>query len=184
MKNMAVDVSKEFKIDENQYGQMLQNIHEMDEELTAMSLEMGEYLYIIKHNKLYEFSGFNHWNDFLKDIGIPISEAETLIKVFITFPPKARFMVPFRRLKKMIKCFDEDLIEKAIALPYYEFIDEVNIKKGRRSRLECDHSEGIETYFKCKKCGSWHHQKEETKDPDKVTTNQESGPNMEQVCSS
>jgi hypothetical protein len=175
MKNLSADTNG--KIDEEVYGQMLQNVKELDEELTAMNLELGEYLYIIKHNKLYEFSEFKHWNDFLKDIGIPISEAETLIKVFTTFPPKARFMVPFRRLKKMIKIFDEDLIEKAIALPYYEFLDEVNMKKGKKSRSECTH-ESYEMYKKCVKCGSWHHHKdkksEEEKTTDQITVNQTS----------
>ena len=180
MKNMWNEPKEEAKIDEPTYGQMLQNLKEMDEELTEMNIEFGELLSLIKHKKLYEYSGHKYWNDFLKDFGIPISEAETYVKVYDLFPPKARFMVPFRRLKKMLRCFDEDLIEKAIALPYYEFIDEVNMKKGRKSKTECDH-ESYEVYSKCKKCGSWHHIKNE--EENKNTINQVSGQTVESLCS-
>lgn len=150
---------------EEKFAQDMSVLRDLDSYIVHLKRNYGLVLSDIKKDKLYKCS-YGHWNDFLKDFGIPYGEAHDSIEFYNKITKyKNADLLPMRILKRIWKLLTDDnaddLINKAQSLPYHEFIDEINILKNETKsyREVCNHEEK-EGWSKCKICGKWEHQEE------------------------
>jgi hypothetical protein len=143
------------------FGKLLESLKSIERNNTLNKVTFGHILYMIKNDKLYKTS-YKYWNDFLKDYGISFGEANDYINLYKELKQYSLeyTSIPLRVLRKMRKVINKDnaidIINIANSLPYHDFVNEINILKGKyKSNVECTHEES-EDWKKCKVCGKWH----------------------------
>lgn len=129
-------------------------------------LVIGEHLSILKEKKLYGYyaSHIKHWKDYCKEIGISVSNSDSLISVFRWFGGLIRTQkvkvlgLDHTRLIQALPLVKtpEDAqhwLHQAIELTSEGYRDALVKAKGGTPQDECDHPpEMVMTLNYCKKC--------------------------------
>lgn len=132
-------------------------------------LEIGKLLNELRTGKLYrDYAEHIRWmGDIAKELHISKSQLHNYERVYTVFGKrleKLKLHIPLLRLIKLVPLVrkGEDMDEwlnKAAGLSYEDFLDEIQIWKGGKSYLDCEHEE-TEEYQRCKKCQKWISKKE------------------------
>ena len=133
-------------------------------------LKRGEVLTALKSLKPWKGAGYNGaktWSQFCAGVlGIKQSSADLCIKATARFGPLSIAenipAIPSRMEKVLsIKTANQDeeielLHRCADILPHKAFIAFLRESKGKPHAETCDHvGHGVETWHKCKNCGTW-----------------------------
>lgn len=129
----------------------------------TIEYELGKILSDIKNNnKFYIASHIHSWKDYLKELGITFTRAQTLIDTYETFP-NLEDKIHFDRMKDIARLYKlgliktaslSDIYDKAVSLTIKDWKDEYNMLEGKSSYLTCEHK-NAENYIRCKDCGKW-----------------------------
>ena len=146
--------------------ELLNGLREAIKEEAKSYLKIGAYLYEIRKDKKYKLLGshINNMTDLFKEEGIGRAHGNNYIRVYEMFKDYLKehdIEIKHRRLidilnmsNKLDKKMIPKLLEDAKTLTYEDFKDELNKAAGKKSFLECDHTE-TEAHIKCKSCGKW-----------------------------
>jgi len=122
-------------------------------------LKTGDILERLFNSKLYKYSGFDTWEDFVTDVcGMSVSGADHIRRVTRTFGITIEKQVNFSRLLEMVPIVNDDnmevLLEKAGREDSRTWKNTMGLERGRPDQDKCLHENQI-TRILCKDCGKW-----------------------------
>lgn len=160
---MGTNVSEDTP--ENAFN-LLQGLRQALKDEARSYLTVGAYLYELRKNKRYKLLGSHIHNmaDLFREEGLKRSQGNNYIRVYEKFHDYLKdkdINIPHRRLidiLNMSNMLDKNqipqLLEHASTLPYNDFVDELNKARGKKSYLECEHTDTT-AHVKCNQCGKW-----------------------------
>lgn len=122
-------------------------------------LKTGDILERLFTSKLYKYSGFDKWEDFVTDVcGMSVSSADHARRVTRTFGVTLDRQVNFTRLLEMVPIVNDDnievLLEKAEREDSRTWKNSIGIEKGKPDWEDCPHKNTVQKTL-CKDCGRW-----------------------------
>lgn len=137
--------------------------------ITKSYLEIGAVLRGIRDKKLYlgYASHINSMNDYLKEIGMPVSTGYQLMLIHERYADylenNSQYQgIQYNRLVKLLPFMDGATEEQAtgylhdaMTLPNEAFTNQMREMRGLPTTDNCEHNRGVEIYERCKNCGKY-----------------------------
>ena len=149
----------ELQTEPERYFQLVQDMKQAILSTTNGYLKTGDILERLFTSKLWKFSGFSTWEDFIvAETGMSVSLADHMRRVTRTFGVTLDRQVNFTRLLEMIPIVNDDnmevLLEKAEREDSRTWKNTVGIEKGKPDMDDCPHTEQRKM-SQCMKCLKW-----------------------------
>jgi len=145
----------------NEAHDLILKLREAMKDEVRSYLKVGAVLYELKKDKKYRMVGehIETIEDLFTEEGLGRAQGYNYIKVYERFKAYQSNMldIPQRRLLDIIhaKVDNEqipDLLESAKTMTYTDFKDELRVKQGKISALECNHDGDMIQWEQCDKC--------------------------------
>jgi len=147
----------ELQTEPERYFQLVQEMKQAVLETTNGYMKVGEILEIMFQSKLYRYSGFERWIDFINDTcKMSVSGADHARRLYRKFNGLLEGKdIPYTRLLEMAPIANEEnmesLLEKAQNYPARGWKDVILEMKGELPSEECLHETTINVCVKCHK---------------------------------